>query len=57
MIGVLPCQFSIISEAAKLSCFGSRGKGTAWNTWIVYGGVKPAFCFVAATPETIDNLI
>ena len=28
-----------------------------WNTRRVYGGVKPAFCFVAATPESIDSII
>ena len=32
-----------------MSCYRSRGKCTAWNTRRVHSGVKPAFCFVAAT--------
>ena len=38
-----------------VSCFGSSGKRTAWDMWSAYDEVTPAFCALAATPETVDN--
>ena len=34
-----------------VSCFGSRGKRTAWDI----DEVTSAFCVLAASPETVDN--
>ena len=38
-----------------VSCFGGRGKRTAWYMWSDYDEVTPAFCALAATPETVEN--
>ena len=38
-----------------VSCFGCRGKRTAWDMWKAYDEVTPAFCALAATPETVEN--
>ena len=36
-----------------MSCFGSRSKRTARDMWSAYDEVTPAFCTLAATPETV----
>ena len=38
-----------------LSCFGSRGKRTAWDMWSAFAEITPAFSALAATSETVDN--
>ena len=38
-----------------VSCFGSRGKRSAWDMWSAFAEVTPALCTLAATPETVDN--
>ena len=36
-----------------VSCFGGRGKKTAWDTWNTYGDVRPAFCALGAMPDPL----
>ena len=48
-------MFHAFTGCNMVSCFGSRGKRTAWDMWSAYDEVTPAFCAFAATPETVDN--
>ena len=48
-------MFHASTGCDTVSCFGSRGKRTAWDMWSAYDKVTPAFCALAATPETVDN--
>jgi len=34
-----------------VSCFGGRGKKTAWDTCTTYGDITPAFCALDAMPD------
>ena len=54
LIVVLLCQ-CFMPSLVTVSCFGGRGKRTAWDMWKAYDEVTPAFCALAATPETVDN--
>ena len=54
------CYFAMshafrLSGCDMLSYFRGRGKWTAWDMWSVYDEVTPAFCALAATPETADD--
>ena len=48
-------MFHAFTGCDTVSCFGDRGKRTAWNMWSAYDEVTPAFCALAATPETTDD--
>ena len=48
-------MFHAFTGFDRVSCFGGRGKRTAWDMWNAYDEVTPAFCALAATPETIEN--
>ncbi|KAK2173829.1 hypothetical protein NP493_848g03083 [Ridgeia piscesae] len=48
-------MFLAFTGCDTVSCFGSRGKRAAWDMWNAYDEVTPAFCALAATPETVDN--
>ena len=48
-------MFHTFTGCDTVSCFGSRGKRTAWDMWSAYDEVTPAFCTLAATPENVDN--
>ena len=47
---VLPV-FHAFTGCDTVSCFGGRGKKTAWDTWKAYKDVTPAFCALAAGPS------
>jgi len=34
-----------------VSCFGGRGKKTAWDTCTTHGDITPAFCALDAVPD------
>ena len=48
-------MFHAFTGCDTVSCFGGRGKRTAWDIWNPYDEVTPAFCAVAATPESVEN--
>ena len=48
-------MFHAFTGCDTVSCFGGRGKCTAWDMWNAYDEIKPAFCALAATPETVEN--
>ena len=50
-------MFHAFTGCDTVSCFGGRGKRTAWDTWKAYDSVTPAFCSLAATPESIESSI
>ena len=62
-LGPDKCQalpfFHAFTGCDTVSCFGGRGKKTAWETWKSDGGVTAAFCALSATPNptTIDACI
>ena len=49
------CFMPSLAGCDTVSCFGGRGKRTAWDIWNAYDEVTPAFCALAATPESIEN--
>lgn len=49
--------FHAFTGCDTVSFFGGRGKRTAWDTWKAYDDVTPAFCFFAATPESVESVI
>lgn len=49
--------FHAFTGCDTVSFFGGRGKRTAWDTWKAYDDVTPAFCFLAATPESVESVI
>jgi len=58
LIVMLLCQCfmpSLVVTCDTVSCFGGRGKRTAWDIWNAYGEVTPAFCALAAIPESVEN--
>ena len=48
-------MFHAFTGCDTVSCFGGRGKRTAWDKWNAYDEVTPAFCALAATPETVEH--
>ena len=48
-------MFHTFTGRDTVSCFGTRGKRTAWDMCIAYDGVTSAFCALAASPDTVDN--
>ncbi len=48
-------MFHAFTGCDTVSCFGGRGKRTAWETWRSYNDVTPAFSALASTPEGIDQ--
>ena len=44
-------MFRAFAGCDTVSCFGGRGKRTAWDIWNAYDEVTPAFCALAAAPE------
>ncbi|KAG0724206.1 hypothetical protein GWK47_041118 [Chionoecetes opilio] len=44
-------MFHAFTGCDTVSCFGGRGKKTAWDTWTTYGDVTPAFCALGAMPD------
>ena len=40
-----------------VSCFGGRGKRTAWDAWRAYEDVTTAFCSLATIPESIEGSV
>ena len=48
-------MFHAFTGCDTVSCFGSRDKRTVWDRGNAYDEVTPAFCALAATPETLDN--
>ena len=48
-------MFHAFTSCDTVSCFGGRGKRTAWDMWNAYDEVTPVFCALAATPETVEN--
>ena len=50
-------MFHAFTGCDMVSCFGGRGKRTAWDMWYAYDEVTPVFCALAATPDTVDNLL
>ena len=48
-------MFHAFTGCDTVSCFGGRGKRTAWNMWNAYDEVTPAFCALAAIPETVEH--
>ena len=49
--------FHAFTGCDTVSFFGGRGKRTAWDTWKAYDDVTPAFCFLAATRESVESVI
>ncbi|KAG0725800.1 hypothetical protein GWK47_037891 [Chionoecetes opilio] len=45
-------MFHAFTGCDTVSCFGGRGKKTAWDTWTTYGDVTPAFCALGAMPDS-----
>lgn len=43
-------MFHAFTGCDTVSCFGGRGKNTAWDTWNAFGDVTQAFCVLAAKP-------
>ncbi len=48
-------MFHAFTGCDNVSCFGDRGKKTAWDTWKAFDDVTPAFCALAATPDSVYN--
>ena len=48
---VASLMFHAFTGCDMVSCFGGRGKKTAWDTWITYIDVTPAFCALGAMPD------
>ena len=48
-------MFHAFTCCDTVSCFGGRGKRTAWDMLNAYDEITPAFCALAATPVTVDN--
>ena len=48
-------MFHACTSCDTVSCFGGRGKRTAYDMWNAYDEVTSAFCALAATPETVEN--
>ena len=48
-------MFHAFTGCDTVSRFGGRGKRTAWDIWNAYDKVTPAFCALAATPESVEN--
>ena len=48
-------MFHAFTGCDTVSCFGGRGKRTAWDIWNAYDEVTPAFCALADTPESIET--
>ena len=44
-------MFHAFTGCDTVSCFGGRGKKTAWDTWTSYGDVTAAFCALGAMPD------
>ena len=49
--------FHAFTGCDTVSFFGGRGKRTAWDTCKAYDDVTPAFCLLAATPESVESVI
>ena len=47
--------FHAFTGCDTVSCFGGRGKRTAWDTWRAYEDVTIAFCSLATIPESIEG--
>ena len=62
-LGPDKCQalpfFHAFTGCDTVSCFGGRGKKTAWETWKSDDGVTAGYCALSATPNptTIDECI
>jgi hypothetical protein len=50
-------MFHAFTGCDTVSSFGGRGKKTAWDTWMSFDGVTRAFCVLAATPDSIDDVM
>ena len=48
-------MFLAFTGCDTVSCFGTRGKWTVCDMGNAYDEVTPAFCALAATPETVNN--
>ena len=48
-------MFNTFTGCDTVSCFGGRGKRTAWDTWMNFPDVTESFSALATTPETIDS--
>ena len=48
-------MFHAFIDCDTMSCFGSKGNRTAWDIRSAYDEVTPAFCALAASPETVDH--
>jgi len=48
-------MFHAFTGCDTVSCFGGRGKKTAWATWAAYDEVTPAFSALASKPESIEE--
>lgn len=48
-------MFHAFTGCDNVSFFGGRGKKTAWDTWKAFDDVTPAFCTLAATPDSVDD--
>ena len=53
--GVALPMFHAFTGCDTVSCFGGRGERIACDMWNAYDEVTPAFCALAATPETVEN--
>ena len=45
-------MFHAFTGCDTVSCFGGRGKRTAWDTWRAYEGVTTAFCSLATISDS-----
>jgi len=45
-------MFHAFTGCDTVSCFGGRGKKTAWDTWTTYGDVTPSFCALGDMPDS-----
>lgn len=48
-------MFHAFTGCDTVSCFGGRGKRTAWDTWMNFPDVTESFSALATTPQTIDS--
>ena len=48
-------MFHAFTGCDTVSCFGGRGKRTAWDTWMNFPDVTESFSALATIPETIDS--
>ena len=44
-------MFHTFTGCDTVSCFGGKGKKTAWATWATYGDITIAFCTLGAMPD------